>query len=313
MSRPMKLCAVLLAVVALGACATLPEPGHDAYWWGMLPEEADFYAYLKVESHRDVLALLLSSLGSSREDVDVILRSTGKVVVAASLNDQAEQESAGDLGVGLSAVALGEFSSMLMSIRMNTDGGWSRTIAGTDMYWTHRGNHVKISFPADGVIFFTNGDMEGLLRRWRDPSLMPLPLELSYVIRVSDLVVFFPRFLQSVFERLDLRINVPIRAAWIGVLNTADTYDIDAAFELESEKQARSFAAAAKLALLVWMRQAEIPDAVGRLRATTLSPEDTVVRLSGLSFTTDEVNGALAAVVQPWLATTGVAPTGVGP
>ena len=313
MSRPMKLCAALLSVLVLGACASLPEPGHDAYWWGMLPEEADFYAYLKVESHRDVLALLLSNLGGSREDVDAILRSTGKVVVAGNLDDQPEQASSGDLGVGVSAVALGEFSSMLMSIRMNTDGGWSQTIAGTDLYWTHRGNHVKISFPADGVIFFTNGDMEDLLRRWRDPSLMPLPLELSYAMRVSDLVVFFPRFPQSMLERFDLRINVPIRAAWFGVSNTGETYDIDAVFELESEEQARSFAAVAKLALLIWMRQAEIPDAVGRMRGIVLKPEGTVVRLSGLSFTTDEVNGALAAVVQPWLATTGVAPTGVGP
>ena len=279
-----------ILLLCLASCATVPVVRPVADSWALFPEDTDIYVYAKTDSHTELLRSVLGGLTSSPGDIDSILANTRKLFGGVRLTE-------GDPDVWIAAE--GDFAPTLMSVRMNMDAEWSKSIE-PELYWTHKRNHLKVSFPDNTLILLTNTDMLQLLERRKDPRPASIPDEVAYAVRVSDAVTFVPHVPPGLFQTLGFDFDPPVRTVWLAVENTGEAYVFSAWFLLPGEREAQAFVLAVRLALVSWMRALGIPDLPARLKEIQIVAQGAVVKLCGLKLRYEVISSSLAAVLPEW-------------
>ena len=284
------------AAIPLISCASIPPGGpaalSDADWWGVFPEEVTFYVYGKTGSHAELLNALLLRAEFGEQEIQALLDNTEKFVAAAKLN--------GDAKPFFSAVAFGTYSSIFMGMQMNMNAEWEPR-QNPHQHWMHRKSGTKIAFPNDNMILLSNGDLEHLFSHIQHPRVDFVPLELAYQMRVSDVVLYFPRFPQELMQSMNIRMEIPVEQLWLSLENNTDNYSLAAVFHLPTEEQARSFPLAGKLVLMSWLKEARIQDLSKRLKTISFVSEGKTVRMTGLDLPTEEFTEKSVAFLGTWL------------
>ena len=268
----------------------MPPIMADHEWWGVFPADSFFYAFLKVNSNAEYLRSSITNIPLEAGNLDVMLERTHKIFMAVTAGEESEPS--------FYLLALGNFSPILMGIRMNFDSQWYK-VTNPYLYWVHKKNHMKISFPTSSTILLTSGDMEAFIESQKNPprtSSIRLPLEVLYEMRLADTVLYFPSFPTELVDD-NLNIDIPITTAWLSAHNNDGSCSLSAEITLPPDQDANKLLLAGKLIIMSILRETEV-DGIGTiLKRTQLTADGNVVKLAGLELPLD----TLLVKSIPWI------------
>jgi hypothetical protein len=280
----------LLMGIGLGGCVgfrPVGEPGAvgPEEWVGILPPESTVFASLDVGSFHALLAPLFPTERSRR-----LLDRTERVYGGISVTEQGNAD--------FSLVGIGEYSSARLRIPLCLSREWRR-IEGA--YWAQKGKSLEIALPDNGLFLAANGGMPRLLARYAARPGYPLPYEVGGRMSAAELLLFFPA-LPAALNDLEL---LPLEAAWLEAVRAGEEVRFSAVLVLkdpeavaESADQ-RRVEALFRLALAVWLRRENRTDLAGALKDLKIRAGDGRLRLEGIRFSMDEIEGLLGRWLQP--------------
>lgn len=120
-------------------------------------------------------------------------------------------------------------------------------------------------------------------------------------MRVSDVVLYFPRFPQELMQGMNIRMSIPIQQLWFSLEHSTDLYSFAGVFQLPNEKQAKTFPVAGRLVLMSWMKEAKIRDLSKRLKTIQFVSEGNAVRMTGLVLPAEEFTEKSVSFLGTWL------------
>ncbi|MBN2552281.1 MAG: hypothetical protein JXB06_05905 [Spirochaetales bacterium] len=305
--RALSLCSLLLL-----SCATVPPPQEAASWIGVLPPlSADsLYASVRVASSWDLVELLAETTGIDTRELEKSAARVDRLHARICL-------SPGQLPA-FSMVALGKLKPGSVACRLNLDSAWRRVVleplpgggfGGSSRsyrtYWDS--GELQIAAPRAGVLFVSGGEPSGteaLLRRLGSPGPNPVPGRAAADLETADIFLYIPdpvalavasrapssssQDFGAVLQRL------PIRQMWVCARRidperAGDSYELAIVFMLAEGENPRSVEMLVRLMLTLWMRQAQVDDAVGKLKAVTFGSDPSSVWVESLVLGSGEI------------------------
>jgi len=279
---------LVAAALLLSSCATVPARS-PAQWMGVLPGDATMYVSLSVPPSAALLKKMLKDSGPDTTEVGQLVDMTRRVVLAVRLVPTQKPAFA--------AVAIGSYPSGIMGCRLSGNRDWKRTRSPAGGYWQSSRTGVQIAIPNRSTLLAANGGIETLLARHGSPVGLRLPAEVSLDMERTDLVLYLPELPGGIAPSGTAR--VPIQEVWLDAAKGDGTYAITGTANTGSEREAKLVTLVLKLGLVAWMRAEKLPNAADRLRPVTIEADGTQVKLSGLSFSEQEIGPLVLSLFAP--------------
>lgn len=330
LSAILPLCSLLLL-----SCATVPGGKRVPRWIDVLPplSAESVYVSVDVNSSLDLLNTLVESSGAQIADLERVAENLDRVHAQILLSPGKRSRfflvALGKLTPGKVAFRLNmDPSWQRVVLERFPDSGFTSSHWSYRTYW--RREDLGIAAPRRTVLFAAGGDPAGaeiLLRRLHNPGTNPLPQQISAEPESSDIFLYIPDPLAlaaaSVSSSMDtgaqdsggipagqgaaaMLQKLPIRQVWItanhinsgtGSGAAVGQYRLEIAMLLADVENSRSVELLLRLLLTLWMRNNDVPDAVGKLKSMKISTENGVTRVESLILSTAEI----AAFIQTML------------
>ncbi len=282
--------AILAASLALLLSCRTPVPERPiAQWLGILPGDCTFYASLSVQPSANALKRAAKEAGPAYGDLGQAIDKTKRIYLGVT--------HVPDGPPRFSAVALGNYPSLLVGWRLGSSDDWTnRKSSGVKWYQRSDGG-LQVCIPANSVFLASNGGIEDLIPRLKGSPSMSVPPEVSLDMESSDFVLFMPRLPQGLLDKSPEAGRPPIREVWVSARRSGQGFAVGGTANLETEKDAASFASVFRMVLVSWLRSRGLPNVAGRLKTVKIEAEGSVVILSGLVFAEDETVSALLSLI----------------
>jgi hypothetical protein len=312
---------LLLAVLYLSSCATVPPAYSPAGWLALLPPESTVFVAADVPAARGLLeAAAQRGLpgeqqgGLSAERLRGVLDRTHRLYAAVSLLPGVRPS--------FSLVALGAFNPGAVSCRLGVESDWQRHrldktrdgdgLAGSARartYWEHRRLALELAAPRAGLVLVANGGMVRMLHRLQrldsgGPSgSLTIPAEALETLEQAALFAYLPSLptaAGSGGQEGPGTAPAPIRELWFAAVAdpaAPGTYVAEAVFRLEEAKNPRLLENLFRLLLAAWLRRSGLEDPVGRLKGAEIVAGGRDVRVRGLALSGDDILLLLGGVL----------------
>ena len=268
-------------LLLLASCATVPSRAPSD-WMGVLPEDATMYLSFSVAGSADVIKKALKGAGPDLQDVSTLMDRTSRMVGAVTL---ARGSSA-----RFDIVALGNYPSGIISMRLRGSREWKETPTSHGAYWQWSRAGLQMGIPNDAILLASNGGIEKLLQRWGAPVTLTIPPDAAADMQKSDFVLYMPELPGNLVESAAQKgMSLPIQEVWMTAVKVKGGYELSGTVNTNSEQKARVVALALRLGLVAWMRSQQVPEAVERLKTVTVGPVGLQVRMAGLRVTDQEI------------------------
>jgi len=269
------------ALLALASCATVPSRAPSE-WMGVLPEDATMYLSFSVAGSADVIKKALKGAGPDLQDVSTLMDRTSRMVGAVTL--------ARGSPARFDIVALGNYPSGIISMRLRGNREWKESATAHGAYWQWSRAGLQMGIPNDAILLASNGGIEELLQRWGAPVTLTIPPDAAADMQKSDFVLYMPELPGNLVESAAQKgMSRPIQEVWMTAVKIKGGYELSGTVNTSSEQKARVVALALRLGLVAWMRSQQVPEAVERLKTVTVGPVGLQVRLAGLRVTDQEI------------------------
>jgi hypothetical protein len=291
-ARPVALVlAALLAASAglLTSCATAPARS-PAEWMGVLPDDSTLYVSLSVPSSAALLKKMLKDAGPDAADVGQLVDMTQRVVLAVTLVPGGKP--------GFAAAAIGSYPSGIIGCRLSGNRDWKSTKGAAGRFWKSSRTGLEVAIPGRSVLLAANGGIETLLSRSAAPGVLRVPEEVALDMQRTDLVLYLPQ-LPGGLAQGSSTVRVPIQEVWLDAERRGGKYEVTGTANTGSEREAKLVALVMRLALVAWMRGQNVPNAVERLKPVTIEARGPQVKMSGLSFSEEEIGPLFLSLVAP--------------
>ncbi len=279
--------AAAATLLLLASCATAPKRSTTE-WMGVLPGDATIYISVSVPASRALIKKTLQEGGPDFKDVVALAERTNRLIATVTLAKGSPAR--------FSAVALGEYPAFLIGLSLGGNKDWKQVNAPEGSYYQWKKVGLELSVPNNGTLMAANGTMTSLLRKYKTPVPLPIPPEVITDMEKSDVVLFMPQLPgsvgQSVLQESEQdpdAMRLPIREVWIDAVKTPGGYVVGATMNTPTEQKARVLAVLLRIGIVAWMKGENVPDSTERLRAISVTPEGTQVRVSGIAVAEEDV------------------------
>ncbi len=287
--RGAALAIIAASLALLLSCKTAVPERPISQWLGILPEDCTFYVSLSVQPSAKILKRAAKEAGQAYGDLDRVIDKTKRVFLGITRSSDGPPR--------FSAVALGNYPSFLVGLRLGSSDDWTnRNSSGVKWYQRSDGG-LQVCIPANSVFIAANGGIEALIPRLRESPSMCVPAEVGMDMESSDFVLFMPELPQGLLDKSPEAGRPPIREVWVSARKSGQGFAVGGTANLETEKDAVSFASVFRMVLVSWLRSRGLPNVAGRLKTVKIAAEGTVVTLSGLSFAEEETVSALLSLI----------------
>jgi hypothetical protein len=273
--------AAVAVILLMASCATVP-PRSASQWLGVLPGDATLYASLSVRGSAELIRKMLKEAGPATQDIGTLMDRTERLVISVTLSSGAPARFA--------VVALGNYPSGIVGMRLAGNKNWTKKTTGSDTYWEWTRAGLQLSIPNNGILLASNGGVEALLGRWKSPVSLRVPPDVESDMEHSDLVLYMPELPGGLTEKAAANdVHIPLQEVWITAVRTAGGYTLGGTANTSSEKESKLLTLVLRLGIVAWMRTENIPNAAERLRSITVSPSGSQVKFGGLAITESEI------------------------
>ncbi len=246
------------------------------------------YASLSVPHSLAFLQKTLAQAGPDYKDVGTLMERTSRMVAAVTLEEGQPAR--------FSLLALGNYPSGIIGMRLSGSRDWHRETSGRSPYWQSSKLGVQVSVPNNSILLAANGDIVPLLGRYADPYPVMVPPDVSSDMESMDLVVYLPRLPGSLSRTTSSGMALPIHEVWVDAAKAPGGYTVAGTANTESEKDARLFVLVLRLGIVSWMKTQNVPNASERLKAISVVSSANQVKLTGLSLSEDEMLSVLLSL-----------------
>jgi hypothetical protein len=265
----------------LAGCATMPQR-TPSEWLGVLPPDATMYVSFSVSGSVDLVKKALKGAGPDFQDVESLMDRTRRLVGAVTL--------APGEPTRFDVVALGNYPSGLIGLRLGGNREWKETASRSGKFWQWSKAGIQMGIPNDGILLASNGGIERLLSLWSSPAALAVPPDAAQDMLKSDFVLYMPELPGNLAENAARKgMSLPIQEVWMNAVKGKDGYELSGTVNTRSEKEARVLALALRVGLVAWMRSQSLPDLEQRLNPVTVSPVGVQVKLAGLLVKDEEI------------------------
>jgi hypothetical protein len=310
--------ALLLPLLLLASCATVPRGAMHASPWAPLPHDANLYLYADVQEMRGPAEVLVRAVSGAKAG-DAGLRADNAGLRA--LLDRAEEVYAGLYlrapasgpapgGPAVELVLTGRFSPELVGTRMSFSCGWVRH-ESFQPYWSARKQPLEVGSPAPGRVLVSvgrPGALPRMMARGREPEaslvqrvLAENPPAAAFVTGAAAWA-WLPlggEAASSLPGSAAPGTALPLRSAWFAARREGGLYELEARAELAGQASPRALAAAVRLAAASLLRRAGLPELVAHLRAMEVAVEGQSLVVRGLRLSEEETLSLLKSLVRP--------------
>ncbi len=277
-------CASILLLFS--GCATLPE-WTAGQWISVLPEGCAVYFSIGFSpAARQIARSVLVSLGESSSDSTALVERMDRVYGAV--------EIASDGTSRLHVVVEGRFPSVLMALSMGADARWQRKQSSRE-YWVSQTGPLQVCLPQSSIALVSTSDVVPMIRNYDSlpgAADQDIPEIVARDMQSSELVVYFPDFGEGPLAEA-AGLALPLRHIWIKADRNELRYDLQGFFELESEKNARSFDRVLRVLLVYLLRQGQVENWSAKLKDLDLRQSGTLFSVSGLGLSSEELTRIL--------------------
>ena len=270
--------ALLLLLLLLAGCATVPPPRADRDWLSILPPESTFYTSLTGEAFQDLLIEAMATQQWDTKQLDRVLDLTDRVYAGLQIGFQQEPL--------VSVIAVGRYPGLL-KVYLIDDDQWKRIGRSS---FAHVTQQLQIAVPERDVVFLSNGGIDRLLARLKNPIPLAFPSDLLKSTESAAAVLYFPELPGGPGGQLE---RLPIQQLWLVLDQKENRYHLEAVFVLTEQRETRVVEILFRLAFTLWMRRAELGDLAARLKAMNIEVIERTVRISDLDFSKQELNKML--------------------
>ena len=273
---------LILPVVILVSCATLPPERPAGGWIGVLPPESTFFLSLNIPYSGELLLSILKEKNISAPEIHSIMDRTERIYAGVHLSRITP--------TAFSLVALGNYPAFLVNIPLKANKEWQK-VESPRPYWQQANGILQVAVPENNLVFAANGSIERMLNKLENPGSNPFPWEAVWEMERADALIFFP-VLPSTDREAGLE-RLPIKEVWISAYRSASkeepTYELLGVFNLIEVKNKRAVEALFRLLMVAWLRKAEVSSPVEQLKSLKISVSAERVRISGLRFSEAEI------------------------
>jgi hypothetical protein len=277
-----------LSLIAVVSCTTVPERPTEQ-WLGVLPDSGTLYLSMSVPPSAASLKKVFTDAGPAFADLGSIVDMTKRLYASVSfIPDQSPR---------FSAVALGNYPSFFVGMRLGTSADWKGKNSAAGSWFENSKAGLQVSVPADSVLVASTGDIETLLPRLAGSPAMSVPAEVARDMEQSDIVVYLPELPSSVLEKAEGAMRIPVKQVWMRAMKTEGGYIVGGTAVTETEKDAKLLSVLMKFALVAWLRSQKIEGSADRLSGVTVKAQGAGLALSGLFFTDAEIAPVILSLV----------------
>jgi hypothetical protein len=282
--------AVAAAVLVLASCASVPQRAPSE-WLGALPEDATLYASFSIAGSKDLLKKSLADAGADFKDVASLADMTSRLVCSVGI--------AAGSPTRFSVVALGNYPSGIIGLRLGGNKEWKKASTPEGSYWQWSKAGIQMSLPNNAILLASNGGIAELLAGWKSPTPVTMPPDVADDMKSADLVVYMPVLPGGLAGSAASKgVHLPIKEVWLNAVKTQAGYDISGTANTGSEKESKLLTLALKLGIVAWMRTQNVPNASEKLKTITVTASGLQVKLGGLHLSDDEIIPLFLALVK---------------
>ncbi len=283
--------AVLLTLIILGSCATLPPERPAAEWFAVLPESSTFYLVLNFDTAEALFREVLIEAHLEEEAENSLFKRTSKVFGAVELKP-------GSTPV-ISLLALGRYPRLAVKLQLNLSKSWIK-VSSPETYWQHSVENIQVAIPQKNVLLISTGAILTLLEGIKEPAPFFLPGGVKADLKLADALVYFPVLPGGGGAGKEAQLpDLPIREVWIFSRGEDEVHELTASFNLSEVKNARILEALFRLLLVMWLRETKVENLAARLQSVEVRVEEKMVRMTGLFFSTPELSRFFGALISP--------------
>ncbi len=287
--RRAALAAFAASLAFLLSCRTPVPERPISQWLGILPEDCTFYVSLSVQPSAKTLKRAVKEAGPAYGDLDKVIEKTKRVFLGVTRVPDGPPR--------FSVVALGNYPSLLVGWSLGSSDVWTNKKSSGVKWYQRSDGGLQACVPANSVFLASNGGMESLIPRLRESPSMSVPPEVGMDMEYSDFVLFMPELPQGLLDKSPEAGRPPIREVWVSARRSGQGFSVGGTANLETEKDASSFASVFRMILVSWLRSRGLPNVAGRLKTVKIAAEGTVVTMSGLLFAEEETVSALLSLI----------------
>lgn len=266
------------AALLLASCATAPVRSPSG-WMGVLPSDETMYVSVSVPPSSAVIKKLLKDTGPDTAEVLQIVDRTDRVVLGVRLVPHQQPR--------FTAVAIGRYPASIIGCRLSGNREWKRVKTASGTYWQSGKTGLQVAVPGRDAVLAANGELPTLLPRYGSPVAPRIPPDVALDMEHADLVLYLPELPGGIAQAGTT--HVPIQEVWLDAAKDATGYAVTGTANTGSEREAKLVALVLRLALVAWMRSEGLPNTAERLKPVSISADGTQVKMSGLSFTDEEI------------------------
>jgi hypothetical protein len=264
-------------------------------WLSALPGDATLYASLSVPKSAELIKKALKQGGPGLQDVAGLVERTKSLYCAVKLLPGAPPR--------FSALALGEFPSFFVGMRLSGSRDWKQIRGPAGTYWEWNKASLQVGTQNDFILLASNGELEALQRRYAAPIPLRMPPEAAAEMAGTDLVLYMPELPGGLSRASPAKdgepgMKIPIQETWVTAIKGPDGYRLEGTANTESEKSARLLVIILRLGIVTWMKTQNVSDVTVRLKSITVTSNGNRVKLAGLTILDAEVVPLLLSLLQ---------------
>jgi len=281
--------AVLLTLLILGSCATLPPERPAAEWFAVLPDSSTFYLVLNLDTAGALFREILIEADLEEEAENSLFERTSKVFGAVELKPGSAP--------AISLLLLGRYPRLAAKLQLSLSKSWKK-VSSPETYWQHSVLNIQVAIPQKNVLLISTGAIHALLEGIKEPAPFFLPTGVKGDLKLADALVYFPELPGGGGAANEAQLpGLPIREVWIFSRGEDEVHELTASFNLSEVKNARILEALFRLLLTMWLRETEVENLAARLQGVEVRVEEKMVRITGLFFSAPELSRFFGALI----------------
>ncbi len=282
---------ILLLVILLTACPTIPVDKTSSDWLGILPRGNSFYMYINHKKTNPLIKGILKNAGQSSSDIEAILDMTQKSYISILLKPQSDPD--------ISLVLLGGYPKGYINGALNNNKEWQK-VEDSYTYFQNINAPLQVAIPKAYMLLVSNNNIRNMFTHYQEAAIFPLAKDINLDIETSDLLLFFPLGLKNDLAdsfKIDWR-KISIREIWMTAHNKDAGYVFSGIFLIANDTGARLFSTIFKLTLITLLREIEVPSAGERLKNVQVLIKGTKVKVTNFYLSDEELTSIVAAIIQ---------------
>lgn len=289
MKNTINAAAILLTLIILGSCATLPPERPADEWFAVLPDSSTFYMVLNFDTAEALFREILIEVDLEEGAENSLFKRTSKVFGAVELKPGSTP--------AVSLLAVGRYPRLMAKLQLNLSKSWKK-VSTPETYWQHSIENIQVAIPQKNVLLISTGAIHALLAGIKEPAPFFVPTGVKGDLKLADALVYFPVLPGGGGTGKESQLtDLPIREVWVFSRGEGEVHEVTASFNLSEVKNARILEALFRLLLTMWLRETEVENLAARLQSVEVRVEDKMVRITGLFFSTPELSRFFGALI----------------